>query len=258
MQSGATCGNGTIDTGETCDDSNTASGDGCSAACQTESVSTPHATLSVDKASVTSDLGVDEVITITATSADGFAGDVALTLAVTDGTTAITDWSTMLAANTLTVPAGGSATTTLKLSAMGDASALTGSIKVSGDHDATDATVAVTFNPLLRITFNDDGNGACAYSIAHNNPGAAWNLKVGRQISIVNGAATLGMTVHTDATVTGFPHETGKTAAGDAYTKTVTTAGETSTFYCHNPGNTDATIFKQGVAANYQYLTTVP
>lgn len=30
------CGNGTIDTGETCDDGNTASGDGCSSSCQTE------------------------------------------------------------------------------------------------------------------------------------------------------------------------------------------------------------------------------
>ncbi len=30
------CGNGTLDTGETCDDGNTASGDGCSAFCQVE------------------------------------------------------------------------------------------------------------------------------------------------------------------------------------------------------------------------------
>ncbi|MDB4958584.1 MAG: Myxococcus cysteine-rich repeat-containing protein [Myxococcales bacterium] len=32
----ATCGNGTVDTGETCDDGNTVDGDGCSATCQTE------------------------------------------------------------------------------------------------------------------------------------------------------------------------------------------------------------------------------
>ncbi|HTJ47576.1 MAG TPA: hypothetical protein VL463_36010 [Kofleriaceae bacterium] len=32
----ASCGNGTIDTGETCDDGNTSDGDGCSASCQTE------------------------------------------------------------------------------------------------------------------------------------------------------------------------------------------------------------------------------
>ncbi|MDO8630242.1 MAG: DUF4215 domain-containing protein, partial [Phycisphaerales bacterium] len=30
------CGNGTVETGEQCDDGNTVSGDGCSATCQTE------------------------------------------------------------------------------------------------------------------------------------------------------------------------------------------------------------------------------
>jgi cysteine-rich repeat protein len=34
---GPVCGNGAIETGETCDDSNTASGDGCSSSCQIES-----------------------------------------------------------------------------------------------------------------------------------------------------------------------------------------------------------------------------
>ena len=33
---GAVCGNGVIETGETCDDGNTVSGDGCSSTCQTE------------------------------------------------------------------------------------------------------------------------------------------------------------------------------------------------------------------------------
>jgi len=36
----ALCGNGTIDTGETCDDGNTTDGDGCSATCQSEGTTT--------------------------------------------------------------------------------------------------------------------------------------------------------------------------------------------------------------------------
>jgi cysteine-rich repeat protein len=47
----ATCGNGTIDPGETCDDRNTADGDGCSSSCQTEV--TPRLDVTVDKPSVT-------------------------------------------------------------------------------------------------------------------------------------------------------------------------------------------------------------
>jgi cysteine-rich repeat protein len=34
----ALCGNGAVDPGETCDDSNTTAGDGCSATCQTETI----------------------------------------------------------------------------------------------------------------------------------------------------------------------------------------------------------------------------
>ena len=37
-KSAATCGNGTVDNGETCDDGNTTDGDGCSATCQDESM----------------------------------------------------------------------------------------------------------------------------------------------------------------------------------------------------------------------------
>ena len=38
---GAVCGNGIIETGETCDDGNTVSGDGCSSTCQTEAEEPP-------------------------------------------------------------------------------------------------------------------------------------------------------------------------------------------------------------------------
>ena len=63
-----TCGDGIINGSETCDDGNTISGDGCSSTCQIETVNTPHAVLTVDKTTVTSDLNVETVITVTATS----------------------------------------------------------------------------------------------------------------------------------------------------------------------------------------------
>ena len=255
MMGGATCGNGAVETGEACDDGNSAGGDGCSASCQTETVATPHAVISVDKASITSDLGVDQTVTVTATSAMGFAGPVTLTVDASNGTAA-TDWFKALDQTTLTLTDGGSATATLTIRAMGDTPDLTGTVKISGGATDVAANVSVTFNPVLSVTFTDDGNGACKYSLAHNNPNTAWLIKAGRMISIKDGA-TLPMTVHTDGSITGFPHETGTTAAGASYTRTLSTAGETSQFYCHNP-NADPALMKQGVAANYQYLTTVP
>lgn len=257
MTGGATCGNGAVESGEACDDGNTASGDGCSATCTTETISTPRAVLSVDKGSLTSDLGVDQVVVVTATSAMGFAGDVTLSLDASNGTAA-TDWFKGLNQTTLTVPADGSATTMLTIRAMGDTSDLTGTVKITGTGDAVAANVSVTFNPVLRVKMINDGNGACSYSIAHNSPGSAWKLKINRSIAVENGDTTLNMTVHTSASVDGFPHETGTTAPGGSYTKLVTTAGQTSQFYCHNPNNATATSLKEGLSANYQYLDTVP
>jgi cysteine-rich repeat protein len=253
---GPNCGNGTMDTDESCDDGNTTSGDGCSASCQTETVATPRAVLSVDKSTVTSDLGVDQTIVVTATSAMGFAGDVTLSLEATNGTAA-TDWYKAVAQTTLTVPADGSATTMLTIRAMGDTPDLSGMVKITGSGDAVATNVSVTFNPVLRVTFTDDGNGACAYSIAHNTVPTAWLIKAGRSIAVFNGA-TKPFTVHTDSSITGFPHQNDTTAVGAAYTKLLTAADELSGFYCHNPGDANTATMKEGIVGNRQQLKTVP
>lgn len=255
----AVCGNGSMEAGEACDDSNTNNGDGCSSSCQTENTAVPRVVIALDKTTLTSDLNVENTVTVTLTSMMGFTGDVTLAASAVDGSTALSDWAAGLNNTTVTLAADQTATATLTVRAMGDVGALTGNVKVTATSTAAeaDASVAVTFNPVLRIAFTDE-NGACGYSIAHNTVPNAWKIKAGRQIAIVNPSATLGMTVHTDNTIEGFPHESGSTAPGAAYTRTVTAAGQTSSFYCHNPGNGDATLLKQGVSQNYQQLTTVP
>jgi len=232
------CGDGVINTGETCDDGNTNGGDGCSAACQTES-SAPHVTVSVDKSTITTDLNVESTVTVTATSQNGFSGNVTLTVAADAAGVPITDWTTTLDNPTLALSPGASATATLKISAMGEAAMLTGSVKVTatGADVPVDATVATTFNPILDVTFADDGAGLCVYDTNHllNNP---FQIKVGRTIHVINGSATLPFTVHVDSGITGFPHESGTSPAGGMYTGTFVTAdapGQVS-FYCHDNG----------------------
>ena len=232
----AVCGNGTVDTGEQCDDGNALAGDGCSASCQTEQVATPRVTLSVDKPTVTSDLCVDNTVVVTATSEMGYAGTITLATAAADSTTAAsTDWTSTLEQTSLTLTAGGTATANLKLSALGDAAMLGGTVTITATGPATPATttVGVTFNGVLDVTISDI-IGTCQYPATR-----AWKLKAGRQIAVYNGSTTKKFVVHTGAAISGFPHEgdTG-TGPGQAYIKTIdpNAAGQADQFYCHNDG----------------------
>lgn len=235
---GPDCGNGVVDNGEQCDDGNTAAGDGCSATCTTETVVTPHVSLSVDKPTVTSDLGVDNTVTVTATSEMGFAGSVTLAAAVTDSTSgSITDWTNTIDQASVTLTAGGTATATLKLSAAGDAAELGGTVTITaiGAPSPATATVAVTFNPVLDITISD-ANGTCNYP-----PLATHNVKAGRQLALYNGSTTKVMVIHTLKTISGFDHEatTPGTGPGQAYINTLTTAGQQDQPYCHYNGTAE-------------------
>jgi len=234
---GGVCGDGTVDTGEQCDDGNTVAGDGCSATCQTEQVATPHVTLSVDKPTITTDLGVDNTVTVTATSEMGFAGSVTLAAAATDSTSAaISDWTNTLDQTSLTLTSGGTATATLKVSAPGDAAKLGGTITITATGAATPATatVGVTFNPVLAITIAD-AQGTCSYP-----PLATHNIKAGRQLALYNGSTSLVMVIHTNGSITGFDHEATNpgTAPGQAYINTLATAGQSDQPYCHYQGET--------------------
>jgi cysteine-rich repeat protein len=252
------CGDGVVNTGETCDDGNTNGGDGCSATCQTES-SAPHVAISVDKSTVTSDLNVESSVTVTATSQNGFSGNVTLTVASDASGVPITDWVTNLDNPTLALAPGASATAVLKISAMGDAAMLAGSVKITatGGDVPVDATVATTFNAVLAITFADAA-GTCNYPIGHT-VASPYLIKTGRQIAIYNGSATLGMVIHTNAQIAGFPHEDPRvapgTTPGTAHTATITgVAGDEDQFYCHG----DTGLMQSGQAATYPYLRVAP
>jgi len=90
----------------------------------------------------------------------GFTGTVTLA-AVSDGA----DWSAALDNATLTIASGGTATAKLTVAAMGDTAALTGNVKVTATYSGpgSDASVAMTFNPILDVKFGDNGTGNAVY-----------------------------------------------------------------------------------------------
>jgi cysteine-rich repeat protein len=246
-QGGATCGNGVVDPGETCDDGNTNNGDGCSSTCQTENTATPRVALTVDNPSATTDLNVASTFNITATGMMGFAGAVTLSVAA-DGA----DWTATLDNTALTVAADGTATAKLTIKAMGDTAMLAGNVKISAASSgpASDVSVAMTFNPNLVVMFVNSGGNVAAYDPAWVG-GNAYKLKAGRTITVVNGSTTAPMTVHVDSGIAGFPHEGGTTAAAGTYmgTTTASDAGTTVTFYTHQGGTPPAFLYDDGLSS---------
>jgi len=236
-----TCGDGTIDTGETCDDGNNIDGDGCSAACTTES-NIPLVNLTVDKPTVTTDLGVENTIMVTVTGSGGFTGDVTLAVTALDATsTPFTGWSTTLGVSTVTLAENGTQTVELKLLVPGDHDLLSGTVNVSATSTAAiaETTVGVTANPVLDVVFTDDGAGNCVYPQHQiNNP---HKLKADRNIMVYNGATAGTMTIHVQ-NVTGFTHENTGTAQapGEAYGSSpsipLPNPNDPIEFYCHNGG----------------------
>lgn len=231
------CGNGVMDEGETCDDGNTASNDGCSATCLVEAV--PRVAITVDKPSITTDLEVENTFTVTATSEMGFSGGVVLSAAVVDATdTPITGWTATLEGTTLDLSTATTATTQLKVTIPGDHAALAGTIRISGSSSVAlaQSNIAVTANPVVAVTFTESG-GNCVYPNRFvNNP---YRIKAGRQIMVYNGAAAGTMTIHVGGGVTGFSHENTGTAQppGQAYAGTPSgTPGSQTEFYCHAGG----------------------
>jgi len=161
----------------------------------------------------------------------GFQGDVDLVA------TGATGWTATLADAKLTLQADGTATTTVKLSALGDVDTLAGDLKITATSAAgtIDATVGVTFNPVLAVTFQDNGAGKCLYPINRNinNP---WLLKAGRTIKVINGSPNLPFRIHVDQ-IAGWNHQNGTSPAGGSYSGTLTAAGDVTQFYCHNDAN---------------------
>jgi cysteine-rich repeat protein len=231
------CGNGVIDVGETCDDSNNIDGDGCSATCSMEAV--PRVQLSIDNVSVTTDLEVESTIMVTATGMTGFAGDVALTVLATDSAdVAITGWTTTLTTSTLSLPLDGTQTTELKLLIPGNHATLGGKLKVTATSTAAlaESTIAITANPVVAVTFTDNGAGLCQYppNRGVNNP---FRVTAGRQMMVYNGSPNGTMTIHVSGG-SGWDHQDTAQAQsmGQAYGGTVTTVGAQVDFYCHSGG----------------------
>jgi len=237
-----TCGNNNIDANETCDDGNTNSGDGCSSSCQTEV--TPRLDVSVDKPTVTTELGSKTMLTLTLTSSGGFAGPVTLTgSAVDPANMPITGWTVTLTNPTVDVPADGTVNAVAELDIASNATTLTGTAKidVSGGPAAQTALSAITTMNQVTLTIDLNGNGECVYPVS--GQAQAVPIRVGTTVRFFNKSQTLPLEIHSNNTGA-IPHQ-GQVGGEDdpvtepqtAYTKVLGgNPGGIVNWYCHSPG----------------------
>ena len=240
------CGNGTIDSGETCDDSNSASGDGCSSQCQTESTGgTPRIAASLDKMTVATALGKTETVTLTLMSIDGFAGSANIAASLVDGANAPIAGVMVTGPTSVSLTADGSApaqfTVTVPTSATGIDLAATLKLEVTSSAAPVSAASSVNIAAVYTFDYTAGlGTGAA------NHPGKLMKnvtVKRGAKLRFTNND-TIEHRTHGDGGMA-FPHEAaGAGVPGGTYevNTTVVAPGTTGRLGCHtHPGANDET-----------------
>jgi len=231
---GPDCGNSVVNAGETCDDGNNSSGDGCSAACSTEG--SPAMSMTVDKPTVMTELMTETMLTVTVTSSGGFSGPVTLTGSAIDAQSApITGWTVTFDNASVDVPANGTATAVATVKIPSENMGLAGTIKIDGASSigAKTAQTAVTVldQVSLPMTLVD---GQCSYP-----PVTSFKLTTGSKLRIVNNAArnvTFHMQGADNQPETNLSHQDDPgTPAGGVYEQTLTSTSGAALWWCHDP-----------------------
>nr|MBP6837364.1 hypothetical protein [Kofleriaceae bacterium]MBP9208086.1 hypothetical protein [Kofleriaceae bacterium] len=189
--------------------------------------------------------------TVSLTSVNGFTGDVALT-----ATGVPTSWATAFdPAPSITVPAGGTATATLRLTIPSDGQAGPSTVAVaysatsqSGQAGSAAVTVANVFTDTVTVT-----GGLCTYPrdaagqpIRVNNPR---RIRAGTTYRIKNGS-TQDVQIHANGGIAGFPHQDNPMGPGQTYDIVPSSAGDMDDWYCHAPDDAGG--------ATRPYLQIVP
>jgi cysteine-rich repeat protein len=233
---GATCGDSIVQSGEQCDDGNTAAGDGCSATCTTEQSQTPKVDISIDKPTITSDLLQTHMITVTLGASGGFSGAVNLTGTVVDANNqALPGWTVAFNTPTVNLSANGNASAVATLTVPSENRGLAGTVKIAASSSlgSVEKTSAVTVANQLTIQMTLT-NGVCTYPAA-----GTINILAGTKVRWLNKAAS-NITIHLNGNQNGFAHQGDPGSAPNvAYEQTATGApGAAFGWYCHAPGPT--------------------
>ena len=139
LNSDPVCGDSVVDSGETCDDGNTASGDGCSSTCQTETSTTPSSgggggggEVTVTNIAVTpTDFNINMIINTTTERTIRVTNLGASSMAVVVSQSGLGN-HIILTSNSLLIPAGGFVDLNVVFVALSESGVFTGKIIIGG------------------------------------------------------------------------------------------------------------------------------
>ncbi|MCX5744623.1 MAG: hypothetical protein NT062_19200 [Proteobacteria bacterium] len=201
---------------------------------------TPRLAATIDKATVTTELGTTHQFKIALTASGDFAGAVTITPSIVDAALIpVAGWDLQLDSTSVTLATNGTGLVTGTLTIPTNAVALAGTVKfdVTSSLGAVNlaSTVAVTKQVTLVIT-QDAGNGQCIYP-----PNPTTNLRTGTKLRFLN----MGDGTQVPTTIiihgengNGIPHEgNAGIATNQAYEVTLNQAVTGAGWYCHSPGN---------------------
>ncbi|HEY5928183.1 MAG TPA: hypothetical protein VIV11_41130 [Kofleriaceae bacterium] len=190
---------------------------------------TPRITASIDKATVSTELGKTETVAVTINSVNAFTGAVTLTPSVMDGTTALTGWTITATPPSVDLTADSSQTVMLSVKVPTDTAALapTLNIDLASSAPAVSVTSALTVANQVTVSFTA-GMGAGAPHQGLPSPNTPLRIRAGAKIVFQN-SDTIQHVIHADG---GINHQnTGQGQPGTAYT---VTPDDSATWYCHS------------------------
>jgi hypothetical protein len=203
------------------------------------STATPRVTAAVDKATMSTELGKAETVTISLTSVDGFAGDVSLSASLVDMANGAIPGITVNGPATVTLNANGTGTAAFSITVATDATgvALNGQLKVAVSSPAgvVDVTSAITINNSFTLDYPTNTGTATA-----NHPGRARtvNVKRGTVLRFTN-TDTIDHIIHGGGAFSGN-HENTTTGGAPGRTYQIQTIGVapggSGTLGCHSHG----------------------
>lgn len=200
--------------------------------------STPKVEATVDKPTVSTDLGSTTMLTVTVTASGGFSGPVTLTPKVVDTAgVVVPGWTVMLNNTTLNLTEDGTATAVATLTIPSVNQGLAGKVQIDMTSTAGAASVSSQVTALNQVTLSIPSNalGQCIL------PGPiTTTVKVGTKLRFVNKFTTTdptNLTIHVlNGDANGVPHEPDPGHAQDAaYERTITGVAGSFTWWCHDP-----------------------
>ena len=245
-----TCGNGVVDTGETCDDGNTASGDGCSSTCQTETSAVPAIVGSMNPVVV--ELTNPNVATLNLTAQGGFTGTANITYTLLDASNAPITTATIAGPATADLSSGTAAVAVNVSIPMANCPAPCGTAiagYLKADVTATGVTAlsvmaAADIEPRFTITYVE-GTGTTVAK--HASIAQTYTVVRGTVIRFHNDDSTSQHVIHGDGA---FPHQDPRNLAttqvkGDNYDVPTIgiSPGATGQLGCHNHGTPTYSTF---------------